>query len=209
MENGVSWAFHEWRLHLFKWKEKFQHTITRLTESYKRAKFTLWKERVTIDTSFVTCWRLQDEILRRVITRCVRCLRSEEIAHIGDIISVKCSRQGCCHVFFLLVDYFQPRAFRREIWASPEISFPITRISTCGPGNKRQSTSNTILITNYSLNYLYRNNQLVFQELINGNGLNLATSNFDQNKPTKIFAHGWLMDGHSNPTVIDMKNGKF
>lgn len=68
-------------------------------------------------------------------------------------------------------------------------------------------TSRDFISDNTHFNLWTRSNQLLFQELINGNALNLAASNFDVTKPTKIFAHGWLMDGHSNPTVIAMKNG--
>uniref|UniRef100_A0A0P6G748 Pancreatic triacylglycerol lipase n=1 Tax=Daphnia magna TaxID=35525 RepID=A0A0P6G748_9CRUS len=82
----------------------------------------------------------------------------------------------------------------------------VSAVSAKSLSERNLGESRDFISDNTHFNLWTRNNQLVFQELINGNGLNLATSNFDQNKPTKIFAHGWLMDGHSNPTVIDMKN---
>jgi hypothetical protein len=72
---------------------------------------------------------------------------------------------------------------------------------------KSVGISRDFISDNTHFNLWTRSNQLVYQELINGNALNLASSNFDKTKPTKIFAHGWLMDGYSDGTVIAMKNG--
>jgi hypothetical protein len=72
---------------------------------------------------------------------------------------------------------------------------------------KNLGSSRDFISDNTHFNLWTRSNQLLFQELINGNALSLASSNFDKTKPTKIFAHGWLMDGHSDATVIAMKTG--
>jgi hypothetical protein len=72
---------------------------------------------------------------------------------------------------------------------------------------KSVGSSRDFISDNTHFNLWTRSNQLSYQELINGNALNLAASNFDVTKPTKIFAHGWLMNGYNDGTVIAMKNG--
>ncbi|EFX89464.1 hypothetical protein DAPPUDRAFT_303061 [Daphnia pulex] len=82
----------------------------------------------------------------------------------------------------------------------------VSAVSAKSLSEKSVGSSRDFISDNTHFNLWTRSNQLVYQELINGNALNLATSNFDVAKPTKIFAHGWLMDGHSDGTVIAMKN---
>lgn len=60
---------------------------------------------------------------------------------------------------------------------------------------------------NTHFNLWTRSNPILLQEIINGNSLSLSSSNFDASKPTKIFAHGWLMNGYNNPTVLAMRDG--
>jgi len=82
----------------------------------------------------------------------------------------------------------------------------ISAASAKSLSEKSVGSSRDVISDNTHFNLWTRSNQLLFQELLNGNALNLAASNFDKTKPTKIFAHGWLMDGHSDATVIAMKN---
>ena len=42
---------------------------------------------------------------------------------------------------------------------------------------------------------------------LNDSGKSVASSFYDGKKPTRIFAHGYTMNGYDNQVVIDMKNG--
>lgn len=53
-----------------------------------------------------------------------------------------------------------------------------------------------------------RQNRLVYQELISGDALNLAASNFVASKPTKIFAHGWMGNGYNYGPVLSIRDGR-
>ena len=52
-----------------------------------------------------------------------------------------------------------------------------------------------------------RNNPVTLQELFIGDAASLAASNFDTSKPTKVFAHGWRMNGYDNNAVFSLRDG--
>lgn len=51
-----------------------------------------------------------------------------------------------------------------------------------------------------------RNNPVTLQELFIGDAASLAASNFDASKPTKVFAHGWRMNGYDNNAVFSLRD---
>ena len=55
--------------------------------------------------------------------------------------------------------------------------------------------------------FLIRKNPTVFQELFINNPAVLAASNYDNTKPTKIFVHGWRMNGYDNQAVLAIRDG--
>ena len=83
-------------------------------------------------------------------------------------------------------------------------SFPyqMNFLATSKSGDSRDVTSD-----NTHFNLWTRSNPILLQEVINGNALSLTSSNFDATKPTKIFAHGWLMNGYNDATVLNMRDG--
>ena len=52
-----------------------------------------------------------------------------------------------------------------------------------------------------------RINPITLQELFIGDAVSLAASNFDSSKPTKVFAHGWRMNGYDNNAVFSLRDG--
>ena len=55
----------------------------------------------------------------------------------------------------------------------------------------------------------FRDSPYNLRELINGNETSLKISGFRKLAPTKIFAHGFSNNGHSNKHVLEMRNGIF
>ena len=60
----------------------------------------------------------------------------------------------------------------------------------------------------YSFFLLLRQNPTTLQELFINNTDILAASNFDSSKPTKVFAHGWRMNGYDNEAVLNIRDGR-
>lgn len=56
---------------------------------------------------------------------------------------------------------------------------------------------------------VFRKNPFVRETLLTGDVALLSKSNFNASNPTKVFIHGWNMNGHNHTTLINLKNGKF
>lgn len=55
---------------------------------------------------------------------------------------------------------------------------------------------------------VHRQNPITLQELFINDVDVLSGSNYDSSKPTKIFAHGWRMNGYDNEAVLGIRDGK-
>jgi hypothetical protein len=83
-------------------------------------------------------------------------------------------------------------------------SFCVTGKSI-GDADVMASKADPIEFTHFNL--WTRNNPVTLQELFIGDAASLAASNFDISKPTKIFAHGWRMNGYDNNAVFSLRDG--
>lgn len=57
-----------------------------------------------------------------------------------------------------------------------------------------------------NFNLWTRKNPFVRETLLTGDVALLSESNFNASNPTKVFIHGWNMNGHSHTTLINLKN---
>jgi len=54
-----------------------------------------------------------------------------------------------------------------------------------------------------------RNNSVVYHELKHGDIRSLVTSDYDHSKLTRIFIHGFMMNGYDDDRVLQLRDGKF
>ena len=59
----------------------------------------------------------------------------------------------------------------------------------------------------YKLICVFRQNPIVPQEIINNDLDSLNSSNFNSSRPTKVFVHGWRMDGFESKAVVIIREG--
>merc|ERR1711911_284587 len=53
----------------------------------------------------------------------------------------------------------------------------------------------------------FRQNRDDFKQLTTGDVSSLTESEFNSNLPTKIYIHGFVMNGYSHPQVLTMRDG--
>lgn len=83
-------------------------------------------------------------------------------------------------------------------------AIPYIECKSVGDVNRSDGKADPITFTHFNL--WTRNNPTSLQELFIGDIATLAESNFDTSKPTKVFAHGWRMNGYDNDAVINLRN---
>ncbi|EFX89463.1 hypothetical protein DAPPUDRAFT_303060 [Daphnia pulex] len=82
--------------------------------------------------------------------------------------------------------------------------FCVVQGKSIGDGDVMASKADPIEFTHFNL--WTRNNPVTLQELFIGDATSLAASNFDSSKPTKVFAHGWRMNGYDNNAVFSLRD---
>nr|CAH0104972.1 unnamed protein product [Daphnia galeata] len=81
----------------------------------------------------------------------------------------------------------------------------VVKGKSIGDTDVSASKADPIEFTHFNL--WTRNNPVTLQELFIGDAASLAASNFDTSKPTKVFAHGWRMNGYDNNAVFSLRDG--
>jgi len=61
--------------------------------------------------------------------------------------------------------------------------------------------------TNCHFNLWTRTNPIVSQALFIDDTATLSRSTFNLTNPTKVFVHGWGMNGHSQDLLLSLRNG--